>query len=195
MSRKRMERDIFVDSWWIWTESAGLNFWPNCPGMDRRLHAPRNCYKILPASWSSENHWWGPVRYFSDFHVLKYWSFQSGLTKGRWCTTQGWFLKTRVSVLFGVGSAWQWPPCLSIGLRHGLRETCTPPPCTPIHPSDCVNHIRPLDDTYVFVMILFLIFTFLDIRGLLRSTVDSTYCKLYKCSFKRIFKSSLFTFH
>lgn len=83
MSRRLTELDIYVDSWWIWTGSAGLNFWPNCPGMDRRLRLPRNCYKILPsASWSSENHWWGTVRYFSDF---EHWSFLSAHTEGR-CT-------------------------------------------------------------------------------------------------------------
>lgn len=44
---------------------------------------------------------------------------------------------------------WQRAPCWSTGLRHGLRETCTHRPCTPIHSSDCNNLIQSLDEIYI----------------------------------------------
>lgn len=49
MSRRLMELDISVDSWWIWTGLPGLNFWPNCPGMDRRL-------RFLPETVTKYSH-------------------------------------------------------------------------------------------------------------------------------------------
>lgn len=172
MSRRLMEPDIYVDSWWIWRGSAGLSFWPNCPGMDRRLSVPRNCYKILPsASWSSENHWWRTVRYFSDFHVPKHWSFQSAHTRGGCCT----LLWEQYEAGF-----WrqEWMKCL--GWARGDNELLVDPLASdmgwarraPLNPAGLFTPVILLTSSCHWmkpkfsVVILFLNCTFSDIRGL-----------------------------
>lgn len=170
----------------MWTADGSGQDWlgwifrPNCPGMDRRPRVPRSCYKILPsASWSSGNHRWGTVRYFSDLRALKYWSFQSGHTKVRCCT--------RVWEQHQAGF-WRrgWMKCSGWG--RGDNELLVDPlasdmdggrraPLDPAHPSTPAGVFTSSSrwmKTYIFYSDLIpYLYIFIYQRSLLMSTVSA----------------------